>query len=83
MKRKQKPYQTAPTAPAHGRRTTHGLPQYGSTAEDITREPEFREACRKAGVEPTKRQARKWRRREGQAWDAHDTTQRALAAQGA
>jgi predicted HicB family RNase H-like nuclease len=29
----------------------------------------FREACRQAGIEPTKRQAGKWRRRTGLAFE--------------
>ena len=30
----------------------------------------FRTACEKAGVEPTSRQASKWRRKFGAAWKA-------------
>jgi hypothetical protein len=34
----------------------------------------FQEACALAGVAPTKRQAAKWRRKTGKAWEAYQET---------
>ena len=43
----------------------------GMTAADFAYKSEvFRAACKMAGAEPTKRQARKWRQRRGLAWTA-------------
>ena len=41
------------------------------TANDVLQTVEFIEACQKAGVEPTVRQANKYLRGEGAAWKAH------------
>lgn len=38
------------------------------TNQQFTRDPDFIEACRRAGVEPTKRQASKYRAKRGKAW---------------
>ena len=37
---------------------------------------EFKDACTKAGIAPTKRQASKWRLRKGAAWEAHRAKQK-------
>jgi hypothetical protein len=43
--------------------------KYDSTARNIAEhDPLFKAACAKAGVQPTKRQAAKWRRGEGSAF---------------
>jgi len=41
----------------------------------------FRAMCAKAGVEPTRRQASKFRRHTGRAWDAHVATTRSSRQQ--
>lgn len=45
-------------------------PKYVTNKEFATRDFNFVAACEAAGVDPTKRQASKWRRKEGKAWKA-------------
>lgn len=39
--------------------------------EKIMASAEFLAACRVAGIEPTRRQALKWLKKRGKAWEAH------------
>ena len=41
-----------------------------TNASFATTDQAFRAACKKAGVEPTTRQASKWRNKSGAAWKA-------------
>lgn len=41
----------------------------------------FRKACELAGIAPSRRQASKWRRREGAAWKKVRAAERELAAE--
>lgn len=49
-----------------GRRRVHA--DATSHRDFAATDPQFRAACQRAGVQPTRRQASRWRRKCGSAW---------------
>jgi hypothetical protein len=65
---KYRPMLAADRRPMLVRLLADARPDRTSNRDFAASDPQFRAACERAGVSPTRRQASRWRRKRGSAW---------------